>query len=127
MSRVKEKQYHFGKAYRWRLIKFESCGLKCRILLLLNLEKEIFRARLGVDDSGDTIVLCDHEFHASEPGWHCHFTLDDIDLAVPGAARSGKRRWPRGQNQAAKFTVTEAGALTIAAKRFGLVEEGPLG
>lgn len=75
---------------------------------------------------GDTIVLMDKEFHAGEPGWHCHFTSKKVDSAVAGVARAGKRRWPRGADPKAEFGVTEAGALSIAAEMFQFGASGPL-
>lgn len=127
MSKVKEKQYRFGQAYRWRVVQFHCEGYKCRALLILNAEKEIFRIRFGVEIAGDMVVLMDREFHSTEPGWHCHFTLESIDSVVSGAARGpGKRRWSRGFDPEAKFTVTEAGALTIAAEMFQFAAPGGL-
>lgn len=126
MSRVKEKQYRYGQAYRWRLVQFFSMGYKCRVLILLNTEKEICRFRFGVEMADDMVVLLDKEFHAGEPGWHCHFTPARIDSAIAGVARAGKRRWPRGSDPKAKFGVTESGALNIAAEMFQFGATGSL-
>jgi hypothetical protein len=127
LSRVKEKQYRLGPAYSWRLITFIACKLKCRILITLNEEKEIFRARLGVECDNDIVVLCDHEFHAGEPGWHCHVTRKHVEKVPAGVARGGdRRRWPRGHDGSAAFTVTKARAFTIAAELYGLIERDRL-
>ena len=121
LSKVKEKSFKLGKSYSWRLVKFNALGSGFRILIVLNKDKEIMRCRLGLEDSGDMKVLCDHEFHASEPGWHCHFTLKDVSLLTPGVVRADlERRRPKMADPTAKFMVTKDGALTIAAERYGL-------
>lgn len=126
LSKVKDRRYKYGTAYSWRVIKFTCLGKKCRVLLLLNLDKGIYRARLGIEDSGDMFVLCDHEFHASEPGWHCHFTLDNISSIEPGCARGGKNRRPKMEDPKATFPVTKANALGYAARRYGFEKSGGL-
>lgn len=121
LSKVKEKAFKLGKAYSWRLVKFNALGSCFRILIILNKEKEILRCRLGMEESGDMKVLCEHEFHSSEPGWHCHFTQKDVSLLTPGVVRTDlERRRPKVADPMAKFTVTKDGALTIAAERYGL-------
>ena len=124
MSKVRDRKYKYGPEYRWRLIKFVAEGLKCRILLQLNEGKEILRARFGVEVNGDMVVLCTHEFHASEPGWHCHVTFDEIAAVPPGAARSGKKKWPVVLKPSARFNATEASALTIVSDVFQLRAQG---
>ena len=119
LSKVKEKQYRYGPAYKWRLIQFQCHRYKCRLLIILNRQKELFRLRFGVENDGNMVVLLDREFHGTKPGWNCHFTLDKVVSVVSGAVRGpGKRRWPRGCDPEAKFTVTEANALTVAAQMF---------
>jgi hypothetical protein len=49
LSKAKSKNYKFGPEYKWRVIRFECRGVYCRILLLLNEGKQIFRATLGVE------------------------------------------------------------------------------
>ena len=119
LSKVKDRSYKYGMAYSWRVIKFTCLGRKCRVLLFLNLEKGIYRARLGVEESGDMVVLCDHEFHLSEPGWHCHFTLNAVSSIDPGSARGGKNRRPKLEDPKAIFPVTKGNAVAYAAKRYG--------
>ena len=127
LSKVRDKAYKFGPAYSWRLVRFGCDGLKCRVLLILNVEKEIFRARLGIEDSGDIIVLCDHEFHGAEPGWHCHFTAKHVEELDSGAVRgNGKRKRPKMPDPAAKFSVTPANAVALAAARYGFATPGIL-
>jgi len=126
LSKVKDKSYKFGPSYSWRVMKFSCLGNKCRVLIILNEGKQIFRARLGIDKDGDMVVLCEYEFHSSEPGWHCHFTLADLESIEPGAARDGKRRRPKMDNPAALFTASKANAVAIAARRFGCEVVGGL-
>lgn len=126
MSKVRDRKYKFGQDYKWRVIKFEAAGVSCRILVWLNEPKEILRARFGVDVGAEMVVLCDHEFHASEPGWHCHVTFDEIASVTPGSARSDKMKWPRNVKLTERFTATEASALTIVSDVFRLKTQGEL-
>ncbi len=126
MSKVKDRKYKYGQEYRWRVVKFTCLGVKCRILILLNLAKQILRARLGVESGPDMIVLCDHEFHASEPGWHCHVTFEEAASVPPGAARQDKMKWPKNIRVSERFTADEASALSIVAATFRFKEQGEL-
>jgi hypothetical protein len=76
--RAKSKAYKYGPLYQWRIITFTAAGFDCRVLLLFNETKRIFRATLGVTMAGETVTACDYEYHASEPGWHCHAKCDDL-------------------------------------------------
>jgi len=125
MSRARTKSYRFGPDWKWRLVTFEVAGNLCRILLLLNESKEIYRARLAVEMEGDMLVLCEHEYHATEAGWHCHLTLEPISSAPVGAARYGKTKWPRHPSRM-DFGVTKENALSVAAKRFCFEARGDL-
>lgn len=124
LSKVKERNYKMGVSYSWRVVKFQCLGKKCRVLIYLNEDKEVFRARLGIEDDGDMLVLCDYEFHSSEPGWHCHFTIKPVSSIEPGVVRGGKRRRPILSDAKATFAVTKANALSVAAKRFGFEKLG---
>lgn len=128
MSKVREKYYKFGPEYKWRLVRFNSGDMKCRVLILLNEGKQIFRARLGVEKNGDMVVLCDHEFHASEPGWHCHCARESACGIEPGAARSHTQRWPASASGCSirDFAVDGKTALTVAAERFNFRAQGKL-
>lgn len=125
-SKVKEASYKLGPAYRWRVVRFTAMGERIRVKIVLNQSKEIFRAKLGVEVGGDMVVLCEHEFHASEPGWHCHFTTKPLDSVVPGTVRTGKRKRPTKIDVGAVFNVSEATAVDIAAKRYGFDQKGLL-
>lgn len=126
LSKVKDRHYKYGPSYSWRVVKFLCLGFRCRVLIQLNEGKQIYRARLGIEVAGDMVCLCDHEFHSSEPGWHCHFTRNDLNSIEPGTVRGGKRRRPRMEDPAATFTVTKANALSLAAKRYGFAIVGDL-
>lgn len=119
LSKVKDKAYKYGAAYSWRVAKFTCLGKKCRVLVILNIDKGIYRARLGIEESGDMIVLCEYEFHTSEPGWHCHFTIEHVSSIEPGQVRGGKKRRPKLEDPKAAFPVTKANAMALAASRYG--------
>jgi hypothetical protein len=125
MSRVKDKRYKYGPEYAWRVVKFEAEGHQCRILILLNEDKEILRARLGVEVNGDMVVLSDFEFHASEPGWHCHVALKPISQLGSGAARHNAKKWPKASSRN-EFGVDAASALSVVAKYYNFQAQGEL-
>lgn len=125
MSLFKDKRYKFGQDYSWRLIKFSALGRKCRILIWFNKDKQILRSRFGVEANNDMIVLCDYEFHATEPGWHCHVSTKDISSVVPGQARDEKIKWPRVSSRQ-EFGVTEASAVSVVATRYNFSAQGDL-
>lgn len=125
MSRLKDKRYRYGPDYSWRLVKFQAGACSCRILILLNESREVLRARLGVEVEGDMVVLSDYEFHATEPGWHCHVTVEHVETIGSGAARQGKRKWPR-QSAKKDFGVDQSNALTVVAEHFKFAAQGDL-
>ena len=128
LSKLKSKRYKYGSEYRWRVVRFVANNLGCRILILLNEGKGIYRARLGVEMDSDLVVLCDHEFHSGEPGWHCHLCGDDIEAIEPGAARTHTVRWPKRPELCSlrTFKVSETSALSEAAARFRFKAQGSL-
>jgi hypothetical protein len=129
LSRARAKNYRFGQEYIWRVISFECEGEQFRILLLFNGNKNIYRATLGIEKDKSLAVLCHHEYHASEPGWHCHFTLEEHDKVPVGQFRWWRmRRWPsaRVAHKHMQFGVTQASALTVAAERYRFRAQGDL-
>lgn len=121
--RAKSKAYKFGSSYKWRVLTFCASDYDCRLLILLNLNKQIFRATLGVSIEGDTISICDYEFHASEPGWHCHARCDDISTLDPSVNRFGGQRMPLTENfhrrvefKFGNSEITEVTAFSCAVK-----------
>lgn len=124
-SLVKERWYRLGSAYSWRTVKFRANGNDCRILILINEEKSIFRARLGVERSGDMVIVCDHEWHASEPGWHCHINRNAVENTTAGQARSSAYKWP-SRIVHGMFPVTRKTAYERVARVYRLSDGGSL-
>ena len=93
--KAKAKAYKYGPSYHWRFLQFESCGVQCCVRILLNVEKKIFRAAFGVIENNDTKLLCEYEFHASEPGWHCHARCGDLATIDATRNRYGGVRIPQ--------------------------------
>lgn len=124
-KRAKSRAYKFGPSYKWRIITFVASGYNCRLRILLNIKKQIFRATLGVTTEDDTVTLCDYEFHATEPGWHCHARCDDISTLDSAVNRIGSRRMPNADrfHRRADFTfgnteITEVTAFNCAINFF---------
>ena len=126
LSLAKSKNYKFGPEYCWRVVKFDCLGRSFRVLIVLNENKQIYRATLGVEIENDISVLCQHEFHASEPGWHCHLTLGAADGLPVGVVRSHLRRWPHhsAAHSRMEFKVDKASGLTVAADLFRFSAQG---
>lgn len=120
LSKAKAKNYKFGPEYKWRVVRFDSLGVGCRILIIFNDSKLICRSVFAVEAQNDLVVLCSHEYHADHPGWHCHLTLDDHDKALPGVFRTAHRRWPQARSVHARtqYGITQASALTHVAARY---------
>ena len=125
--RAKAKAYKFGPQYQWRIVAYYAAGLECRLRILLNLDKQIFRATMAVMQEGDTVILCDYEFHASEPGWHCHARCDDLSEVNASTNRFGSRRLPatrsfhrRPEFAFRKVELSEVTAFNAAVEFFKL-------
>jgi hypothetical protein len=125
LSKVSDKSYKFGPEYAHRFIQFEIGGNSYRIWILLNESKFIVRSRLGLVVDQDMAVLCDHEWHASEPGWHCHFTKEDERRVDPGAVRKDKKRWPRTVTSS-EFGVNRSNVIDRTLSFFGVQVKGDL-
>ena len=96
-----------GLSYEWRIIRFQALGSAFRVLILLNEGKQIYRATLA-QDVGDLVrIICIREFHAKEPGWHCHAVLH-TNQGVSDWKHRELRRWPRTPDNEAEFGVTKA-------------------
>jgi hypothetical protein len=128
LSRVRSRRYKLGSEYRWRVVKFNAIGNEFRVLIELNENKEIYRATLGRKNADDIAVICQHEFHKSETGWHCHVSHDEIDTLPAGVMRSSLLRWPKPSLVHAQvvFPVSERTALSVAAARFRFLAQGDL-
>jgi len=92
--------YGIGNSYRWCVISFSAIGFECRVLVVVNFQKQKFQAILGVMGTGMLHILCSYEFHATEPGWHCHAACDDVSLVPLGYMRGPWVRRTPGANRA---------------------------
>lgn len=124
-----KRRQRFGAQYKWNVISFECTDRRFKILLLLNLDKSIFRAILhDVRPTGD-IFLCEYAYDAKEPGWHCHANCPQ------GGARASKsrrapwiRRLPKHGNihRRISFVRNEREAIERVRVFFRLTEGGDL-
>lgn len=128
-SKVPSRAYKLGPTYEWTVIRFSALGARFRVLVIVNTGRAIFRACLGMEDGKDMRILCHHEYHASEPGWHCHVKLAEVAEIEPGCARSGARRWPQspvGIGEPVPM-ISKAAAYTKAMKVYRIESgAGPL-
>lgn len=129
LSKAKPKNYKFGPEYKWRVVTFKTESGKFRVLLLVNEGKNIFRATLASETlDGDLIVLCQHEYHQSEPGWHCHVNFSEVDRLPRGVARTHLTKWPKYNpvHAQVEFAVSTSSALSLAASCFKFSAQGDL-
>jgi hypothetical protein len=111
-----------GKSYHWRIVRFGAGGENFRVLILWNEGKQIYRATLGHEVGEVVRIVCVREFHAREPGWHCH-AVSQCKQGVPVWNHGGLRRFPRGTSEADEFGVTSKERATALALRFYGVEQ----
>lgn len=126
---VGRKAYGLARSYGWCIISFKADDERYRILIVLNESKQIYQAVLGKVGPKFMSILCSYEFHASEPGWHCHADCGDIGSVPVGAMRSHQmERLPRGGNfhRNCLFNVTKESAVHLAIDQFNVEEKGPL-
>jgi hypothetical protein len=124
LSRRRNYSFRLGSAYRWRIVRFEACDCKLRLLLAYSLEKQQYRATLALEGDRDMSVLASYEFHGTHPGWHLLAACDDI-TTVPQGIMIGpwQRRLPkaRTRHRIVDFRVRDDDtALDIAAQFFRL-------
>lgn len=131
--RAKSKAYKYGPRYQWRIITFTANGYDCRVRLLLNMDAQIFRASFGVTEDGETKTICEYEFHASEPGWHCHAKCEHVEEIDPSKVRFGSERLPayrshhrRGEFKFGKSDIDEVTAFNCAVTVFRIRNGGGL-
>jgi hypothetical protein len=126
--------YNLGSAYKWNVITFQALGAECRVLVMFNQAKQKYEAILGVIGSrGVMRVLCSYEYHASEPGWHCHVTHDDSEsltnsfMRGPWVKRVPGAKKPHRLAKHIKFEIgDEAAAIRFATARYRIEKKGPL-
>jgi hypothetical protein len=128
LSKAKKKHFKYGPEYKWRLVKFDCLGHRCRVLILFNANKLICRSTFAVECGNDLAVLCTHEYHADHPGWHCHLVNEPHDKVAPGVIRSGQRRWPKARSvhRQSEFGLSEISALSHVAARYRFQAQGGL-
>lgn len=125
--------YALGSSFRWRVIKFEALRTECRVLVVVNAPKQKYQAVLGVMASNGLRILCSYEYHATEPGWHCHATHDDSETLSIGSMRGpwikrvpGAHKVHR-QNKYANFQIADDdGAVHFAIDRYRIRPKGTL-
>jgi hypothetical protein len=114
-----KKAYSIGNSYQWCVISFNCLSLDCLVLIVLNEPKEKYEAILGVLAEGQLRILCSYEYHATEPGWHCHAACGDVNKVPKGCMRGPWiRRIPKahathsrldfaidGQQKAVRFAI----------------------
>ncbi len=131
---IAKKAYGLGNSFRWSVIVFQAMGVECRTLVVLNVAKQKYNAILGVmAEDGTLRIICSYEYHASEPGWHCHATHDDVATLYHGFMRGpwikrvpGARK-PHRLGKHPKFTIDdETKAIRFAIDRYKIREKGPL-
>lgn len=119
-----------GPCWMWRLCEFEALGLHCRVLVRLNLDYQRYHAVLAVETNGQLRVVCHHDLHPPEKGWHCHFIPGNVLETFPGVMRDRDRMrvWQSEPSKALDqaFTVTRANGLTYAANRYRFRAQGGL-
>jgi hypothetical protein len=84
---IAKKVYGLGRSFEWRVIKFGALDLQCRVLVVLNTPKEKYEAILGVMTDGQLRIACIYEYHATEPGWHCHVSCGEVTQVPLGFMR----------------------------------------
>lgn len=128
LSHVKGSKYKFGQSYKWRVVKFSALNNNFRVLIIYNAGKQIFRSTLGIEKGRDIAILCNHEYHAGEPGWHCHLTTGDSESLETGVRKPRQlKRWPKyGAESNRIFNVTEVNAITLVATRYRFQAQGGL-
>ncbi len=93
-----KKAYSLGNSFEWCVIKFNALDVECRVLIVLNVAKQKYGAILGIVAEGRVRVLCSYEYHAAEPGWHCHASCGDVEKVPAGFMRGPwVRRVPKAK------------------------------
>jgi hypothetical protein len=82
-----KQAYGLGASFRWCVISFVALGVECRVLVVVNFQKQKFEAIFGALATGTARILCSYEYHATEPGWHCHAACDDLATVPLGYMR----------------------------------------
>jgi len=131
---IAKKAYRLGKSFDWCVIAFQAMSADCRVLVVMNIQKQKYEAILGVmGQRGILHILCSYEYHPSEPGWHAHATHDEVSTVSSGIMRGpwimrvpGARK-PHRTAKHSNFNFDDRkAALHFAIDRYNIVEKGPL-
>ncbi len=124
VAKAPSRAFRYGPAYRWRVIGFDALGVRCRVLVLFNYTRSIFRATLGVERQDGLVLICDHEYHATEPGWHCHVSKEAVEDVPTGLRRFHMRKWPRRPAASRRGNVTSETEAFEKAMSFYRIHNG---
>jgi hypothetical protein len=126
---IARQAYGLGNSYEWCVVSFQAMGADFRVLIVLHEAKQKYQAMLGAMAGGILRLLCSYEWHASEPGWHCHATCEDASNIPRGIMRGPWiRRIPKANkpHRRQKFEVTKANAVRLAIDQYRIEEPGAL-
>lgn len=117
-----------GGDWRWRLCEFDANNYHCRVLIRLNIEKQKYHSYLSIDTQKSVKVICHHDLHIGDKGWHCHFAKGKIDDVMEGVLRDRDcytmfEATP-SLAQSQLFDVNEDNATTKAAQRYRFEAKG---
>jgi hypothetical protein len=125
--------YGLGSSFKWNVVSFEALGAECRVLVVVNQQKQKYEAVLGVMGLRGLRILCTYEYHPSEPGWHAHATHVEADTLSQGCMRGPWiKRVPAPQKlhrngKFPRFTIgDESAAIQFALRRYRIEEKGTL-
>ncbi len=125
-----KQAYGLGLSYRWCVVSFIALGVECRVLIVLNIAKQKYEAVLGTMGQGMLRVLCSYEYHAGEPGWHCHAACDELSRVPEGYMRGPwVRRLPAAKrtHSSQDFGISdETAAQRFAFARYKIERQGSL-
>jgi len=127
---IAKNAYGLGASYRWCVISFDALNVQCKCLVIMNIAKQKYEAILGVAGTGALRILCSYEYHASEPGWHCHAACDPISRVPSGFMRGPwVRRVPPGNKPHRRQSLrigNEKDAQRFAFECYGIHATGSL-
>ena len=119
--------YKFGPTYEWRIVSFKVDDLECRVLVLLNEARQLYRASLAVKRGNEFMLVCDHEYHTAAEPWHCHAVVDEFHQVPQGVRRRFMKKWPRaGSSLRTGFVDSKQKAIAQAFQVFRIDEPGEL-
>jgi hypothetical protein len=114
-----------GRSWLWRVITFSALGEQFRLLIVFHEPKQMCSLTLGLVHGDLVTVVCIHEYHPNEPGWHCH-SVRDCHQGANDWTHRRLRRFPRKPVPGARFGLDRRGATALAVRFFVLGSPGPL-